>query len=199
MAGKLIVIEGPDGVGKTTQTFLLKQRLLANRIPLVTFKEPGDTETSELLRQMLLSPSVKMSKRTQTLVFFAARSQLLDEKIDPALALGTNVLLDRYIPSTLIYQNHFEMNQLVEFHNLLQFQNPDLYIFLDSHDEDRLLLKNESDRYEADKDEVRLDRAKRYRELAEILSAVTIDTDEGIEQTHHELFSIVINYLTNNK
>lgn len=104
MAGKLIVIEGIDGCGKTTQTKILVDRLgsLVNVLPL---REPGGTVLGDLLRKVLVERGeVQICTAAETLLFFASRAQLVQEVIKPALDAGAWVVLDRFHLSTWVYQ-----------------------------------------------------------------------------------------------
>jgi dTMP kinase len=102
-----IVLEGIDGAGKTTQTSLLADRLRRCGVdPLVT-QEPGTTELGRSIRQIVKGNGktpLQMVDRAELLLFAAARAQLVEEVIQPALAQGRTVLSDRYIYSTIAYQ-----------------------------------------------------------------------------------------------
>lgn len=96
----LITFEGPDGSGKTTQVELLRE-WLDDRSPVV-LREPGGTAVGERIRDLLLHS--QMGSEAELYLFLAARAQLVDEVIRPALAAGRIVILDRYHDSTLAYQ-----------------------------------------------------------------------------------------------
>ncbi|HKG95879.1 MAG TPA: dTMP kinase [Gemmatimonadaceae bacterium] len=102
--GKLIVLEGPEGVGKTTQVARLSEHLQAVQVPHVTFREPGGTELGERIRSLLLHDDFDIHARAETLLFLAARAQLA-HVIGQRLELGEIVLLDRFFLSTLAYQS----------------------------------------------------------------------------------------------
>jgi dTMP kinase len=102
----LITFEGIDGCGKTTQLKLLKDRLKSEGIPVSDFREPGGTELSEVIRGILLNPEIEMHPVTELLLFSAARSQLIAEKVIPELEKGYVVLLDRFYDSTIAYQGY---------------------------------------------------------------------------------------------
>ncbi len=100
--GRLIVLEGGEGTGKSTQAALLAQRLEA-----VLTREPGGTEVGERLRRLVLDPSLPpIGVRTEVLVLLAARAQHVVEVIEPALAEGRDVVCDRFSGSTLAYQGY---------------------------------------------------------------------------------------------
>jgi dTMP kinase len=103
--GWLITFEGGEGSGKSTQVRLLAEWLEACGLSVVTAREPGSTRVGEAIRQVLLDPaSSPISGRTELLLYVAARAQLVEEVIRPALAGGAVVLLDRYEDSTYAYQ-----------------------------------------------------------------------------------------------
>ena len=106
-AGKFIVLDGPDGCGKSTQVELLVQWLKKNDVPTVSFRDPGTTVIGEKIREILLSPEHElMDTRTELLLYMAARAQLWAEDIRPALQKGCCVVLDRWLSSTCAYQGY---------------------------------------------------------------------------------------------
>ena len=105
--GKLITFEGIDGSGKTTQIKLLENWFSKSNISYLTFREPGGTKLSEKVRDILLdNENLLLSNQAESLLFVAARAQLVDEKIKPALKQDFNVICDRYIDSTVAYQGY---------------------------------------------------------------------------------------------
>jgi dTMP kinase len=99
-----VSLEGPDGVGKTTQAALLAERLRAVGLEVVQCREPGGTELGERVRAVLLDPQVTMGDRAEALLFAAARAEITQEVIAPALERGAWVVCDRFIDSSLVYQ-----------------------------------------------------------------------------------------------
>ncbi len=135
-SGKFIVLDGPDGCGKTTQVKLLAERLERQGVATETLRDPGDTAIGEKIRQILLNPKhIAMSTATEVLLYMAARVQLWQEKIAPALAQKKCVILDRWLSSTCAYQGHaggFGINQLIKLaEDSLGKPWPDLTIILD--------------------------------------------------------------------
>lgn len=107
MSGLFITFEGGEGSGKTTQIRLLAQRLVAAGRTVRTLREPGGTAVGEAVRAILLDAAhTRLCARAELLLYEAARAQLVDEVIRPALALGEVVLCDRYHDSSTAYQGH---------------------------------------------------------------------------------------------
>jgi len=103
-AGRLIVFEGSEGAGKTTQLRLLSDRLRAEGIDVLTLREPGGTALGDSIRALLLDPAQHITPSAEALLFMASRAQLVHDEIDPALARGVVVLMDRFFLSTYAYQ-----------------------------------------------------------------------------------------------
>lgn len=102
--GKLIVLEGAEGVGKTTQLRRLGDTLAARGIPNLSVREPGGTAIGNEIRRLLLEPGRDVRARTEALLFMASRAQLIETEIVPALDQGKIVLADRFFLSTYAYQ-----------------------------------------------------------------------------------------------
>ena len=103
-SGLLIVFEGFEGAGKTTQLKLLTERLRAEGMKVLPLREPGGTPLGDSIRAILLDPGQKISPATEALLFMASRAELVPQQIDPALARGVVVLMDRFFLSTYAYQ-----------------------------------------------------------------------------------------------
>jgi dTMP kinase len=99
-----ITFEGVDGSGKSTQVRLLGRYFEERERPPLLVREPGGTELSEHVRTLLLDPAAHIAPRAELLLFSAARAQLVDEVIHPALAEGRVVIADRFYDSTTAYQ-----------------------------------------------------------------------------------------------
>jgi dTMP kinase len=104
MRGRLITIEGLDGSGKTTLAGALADALRAEGHDVVLLREPGGVELSERIRALVKDPGLTVDPRAEALLYAAARAQLVAERVEPALAAGTWVLLDRFVDSSLAYQ-----------------------------------------------------------------------------------------------
>jgi dTMP kinase len=102
--GRLITIEGVDGAGKSTlATGLIKALALAG-IEARLMREPGGVQTAEAVRSLVKDPALRVGPRTEALLYAAARAQLVEEALRPALEQGEWVLLDRFVDSSLAYQ-----------------------------------------------------------------------------------------------
>ena len=105
MKGLFIVMEGPDGSGKTTQINLLEQYLKEAGYECLITREPGGTVIGEEVRELILNPEYKeMSPVTEMLLYAASRAQLVHEVIGPALEAGRIVISDRFVDSSIVYQ-----------------------------------------------------------------------------------------------
>jgi len=131
-----ITLEGPDGSGKSTQVQPLADFLRQEGYTVFTTREPGGTTISDQVREVLIRlDNRSMYPRTETLLFCAARAQLVEEVIRPRLQRGEIILCDRYADSTLAYQGYGHGNDLLVLHQLLDFATgglwPDLTILFD--------------------------------------------------------------------
>lgn len=105
MEGRFIVIEGPDGSGKSTQAELLVNHLRNKGLEVVAVREPGGTKVGERVRAILRDSSLKgMPVSAEMFLYMASRAQLVEEVIRPALAQGSIVVADRFLLSTIVYQ-----------------------------------------------------------------------------------------------
>lgn len=101
----LIVLEGPEGAGKTTQITLLAEALTKAGRRVVSLREPGGTPLGEEIRKVLLhDAALDIVPRAESLLFMAARAQIVEKEVKPALEGGATVLLDRFFLSTYAYQ-----------------------------------------------------------------------------------------------
>jgi dTMP kinase len=102
---RFLVLDGVDGCGKTTQAERLVRALEARGRPRpLHLREPGSTALGEALRALLLESSLALAPAAEALLFCAARRQMLEERVAPALAEGRDVVCERFHPSTYAYQ-----------------------------------------------------------------------------------------------
>jgi dTMP kinase len=102
--GRLITIEGVDGAGKTTLAAGLVDALSRSGVQARLLREPGGVQTAEAVRALVKDPGLTVGARTEALLYAAARAQLVEEALRPALDAGEWVLLDRFVDSSLAYQ-----------------------------------------------------------------------------------------------
>jgi dTMP kinase len=102
--GRLITIEGLDGAGKTTLATALHDELRRRSVEVQLIREPGGTDLGERIRALVKDPSLTIGGRAEALLYAAARAELVEEGVEPLLAGGTWVLLDRFVDSSLAYQ-----------------------------------------------------------------------------------------------
>jgi dTMP kinase len=104
MRGRLVVFEGAEGAGKSTQIALLMEALFSCGIAAVTFREPGGTDTGDAIRRLLLDPASRIGAAAEAHLFMASRAELCAREVSPALERGLTVVLDRFFLSTYAYQ-----------------------------------------------------------------------------------------------
>ncbi|ANB03115.1 dTMP kinase [Ectothiorhodospira sp. BSL-9] len=154
--GKFICLEGIEGVGKSTQVQALADHLSGCGIPVMTTREPGGTQISEAVRELLLSRDYPpMHEDTELLLVFAARAEHLQRRILPALEAGTWVISDRFTDATYAYQGggrKIDVQRIAALENWVQGAfRPDLTLFLDASVATglaRAAKRGESDRFE---------------------------------------------------
>ncbi len=169
-----VSFEGVDGSGKTTQVGLLAAQLRSEGREVVETREPGGTKVGEEIRELLLHGGV-MAPWTEAALFAAARAQLVQEVIAPALASGADVLCDRYIDSSLAYQGiarGLGVDRVLDF-NLIATGGllPDRTFLLDVPlDEAARRRGAESDRLEREGPVFAERVHEAYRELADVFA-----------------------------
>jgi dTMP kinase len=105
----LLVLEGPEAAGKTTQLTRITSWFVASGIEHVAVREPGGTPAGDVIRQLLLDPASSLSSLSspaEALLFMASRAELVERVIRPALDSGRTVIVDRFFLSTYAYQVH---------------------------------------------------------------------------------------------
>ena len=131
-----VTFEGCEGVGKSTQLNMLKDYLKSTGQDAVYIREPGSTAISEKIRAIILDPAnTEMTARTEALLYAAARAQLVDEVILPALAEGRTVICDRYVDSSAAYQGYARGLGIEYIRSVnsyaLEKAMPDVTVFID--------------------------------------------------------------------
>lgn len=132
---RFIVIDGPDGAGKSSQHRRLEEALVTAGVNVVSCRDPGGTIIGDRIRSVLLDHDLsQMDVRCETMLFMASRAQLAAEVIRPALADGKTVLCDRFVTSTCAYQGAagYDPRRVVELARFaLEDLWPDVTIVLD--------------------------------------------------------------------
>jgi dTMP kinase len=152
--GMFMVLDGPEGCGKSTQSRLLAERLKEGGRDVVLVRDPGSTTIGEQIRSILLSPqSSEMNMRCEMLLYMAARAQMMTQIILPALESAKTVICDRFVSSTLAYQlggDGLTADQIRKTAAIaIRDRWPDLTIILDLPVETAMArIKREKDRIE---------------------------------------------------
>lgn len=131
-----ITLEGPEGSGKTSHVPSLVEHLKSNGLAVFPTREPGGTSIGEQIRTVIHDlKNVEMHARAETLLYQAARAQIVEQVIRPRLAAGEIVLSDRYADSTIAYQGYGHQQDLAQVRALVAYATggltPDLTILLD--------------------------------------------------------------------
>ena len=133
--GIFISLEGGEGVGKTTQFDFIKKWFEDHNLPYITTHEPGGTELGEDIRNIVKYGKYNISPRSELMLFNAARAQLTDDKIIPAINNRINVVSDRFFDSTIVYQSFgrgLDFNAVIDICKYSTSQiEPDLTLWLD--------------------------------------------------------------------
>ena len=148
MRGIFIVMEGPDGSGKSTQIELLKEYLKEQGHEIIVTREPGGTVIGEEIRDIILNPSHKaMSDVTEMLLYAASRAQLMSEVIGPPLEEGKIVISVRFVDSSIVYQGIARGLGIETVSNIngpgIGIYKPDCIFFIDISEEEGLRMKKE--------------------------------------------------------
>ncbi len=176
MNSVFITMEGPDGAGKSTQIELLSQYLQTRGYDVVLTREPGGTDISEAIREVILNKEyTKMGHMTELLLYAAARAQLVEEVIKPALLSGKAVICDRFVDSSAVYQGLGRELGVDKVYGINEYAlagiSPDLTIFIDLEAEEGLKRKkdqSELDRMEMESLAFHQRVVEGYRQLAKL-------------------------------
>jgi dTMP kinase len=144
-----ITLEGPEGSGKTSHLPPLVEYLREQGYTVFPTREPGGTSIGEQIREVIHDlKNVEMHPRTETLLYQAARAQIVEEVFKPRLATGEVVISDRYYDSTIAYQGYGHQQDLEQVRALVKYATggltPDLTILLDVDIETGLKRKTQN-------------------------------------------------------
>jgi dTMP kinase len=153
MKGKFIVLEGIDNCGKTTQAKMLEKYFQEQGTEVVLAREPGGTQIGEEIREVVLKPRDAMANPiTQTLLFYAARTEFMDQLVKPNIDAGKMVITDRFESSTYVYQGIVQGVDLSLLDTLSEYcvknsgAYPELFIIIDIPVEESLKRAGNADR-----------------------------------------------------
>ena len=193
-AGRFIVLEGGDGVGKTTQVTLLSEWMEAVGAPHVVVREPGGTPLGEAIRELVLSRTdLDVSAESELLLILAARAALVRDVVRPALARGEAIIADRFALSTLAYQGHARGLDPERVRRVLDVATggltPDLYVVLDLPEDEGLERRRggrgSPDRIEREGEAFRSAVRQAYLALAESEPGVEVLSAQGTPEEVH--------------
>ena len=192
-----ITFEGLDGSGKSTQAELLAEAVRGTGLDVVTTREPGGTPLGEHVRELLLSGD-EISPWAEAALFTAARAELVDGVIAPALESGAVVICDRYLDSSLAYQGvarGLGVDRVLELNvPAIRGQLPDRTFLLEIDPGEAVRRVGENgDRIEREDDQFRQQVANAYRLLAETFPQ-RIEVVDGTRPTLEiakEIFGLV--------
>ena len=152
--GLFITLEGGEGAGKSTQSKALAAALSGQGREVVSTREPGSTPLGDRLREILLGIDSELDPLAETMLFAAARAELVSTVIKPALDLGDFVICDRYSDSTVAYQGYARGVDLMSIGQLNQIAKgglvSDLAVLLDLSVEEGLRRSGGSDRFKSE-------------------------------------------------
>jgi dTMP kinase len=200
--GRFVVFEGPDASGKSTQAKLLCEALAARGLPVQLTREPGGTPLGEQLRGVLLTADgPEICTRAELFLFMAARAQLVETVVKPAVEAGHVVISDRFLLSSIVYQGLAGSIPAGEVEAIGKSATmglvPDLTIVVDVDTETALARSGEADRIEQ--------RGRSYRERVRqgFLSLArrdpariaVVDGTRPVEVVHAEVLKLVAHAL----
>ena len=194
----LITFEGIDRSGKTTQASLLSEALGPNALLV---REPGGTPEAERIRALVKDPALELSAFAETLLFGAARAELVARVIRPALAEGKIVICDRYIDSTVAYQGGARglgIDRVEELNRwITDGLEADLTFLLDIPPAEASGRPGEPDRLEAEGESLQRAVAEAYDVLAErhLHRYVRINAARPVEEVHGDVLARVREHL----
>jgi len=203
--GKFIVVEGIEGAGKSSAIAVIENILTQHDISYIKTREPGGTPLAESLRKIVKSISLeeKLTQETELLLMYASRSQLLANRILPALKQGQWVIGDRHDMSSRAYQGggrNFDdsvMNAIADV--TLKGFSPDLTLYLDISPElglSRAKARGELDRIELEKIEFFHRVRNKYCQIAQQDERIiTIDASEEMTAVHNNINRVIERFI----
>ncbi|MCY2953464.1 MAG: dTMP kinase [Planctomycetota bacterium] len=201
LRSRFIVLDGPEGSGKSTQVRLLAGTLQEQGLAPLIVRDPGATRIGEQIRAILLDPAhTEMSMRCEMLLYMAARAQMMGQTIVPALGAGQTVICDRFVSSTLAYQLGGDGLTAEEIRAIgaiaIKSGWPDLTIILD------IPIAQSFARVQRAKDRIEQRPAEYHEQVrrnylaqaaGDPLRYRVINADRPVEQVHTEIWSAIRN------
>ena len=189
-----ISLEGVDGSGKSTQARLLVEALGEGTVAI---REPGGTEAAERIRALLADPGVELEPLAELMLFLAARAEVTERVIRPALEAGRHVVADRFSDSSVAYQGAARGLGVGEVIGLCDTATdglwPDLTLLLRIDPETGLGRADGEDRFEQEGLGLQREVATAYEEIAQIASdrVTVIDATGSVEEVHGRIMEAV--------
>ena len=198
--GKFITVDGVEGAGKSTQINFICEYLKDKGINVILTREPGGTEISEKIRELLLSTDSKMHSDTELLLMFAARNEHIYSKILPTLETGDWVLSDRFTDASYAYQGGgrgLDINRIAQLEKwVVQGFTPDMTLLLDVPVDigmQRVESRGAKDRIEQENldffnrvREAYIARSKQYPQRIKLINA-----SESVDNTSNQIQAIL--------
>jgi dTMP kinase len=204
--GKFIVIEGMEGAGKSSAIAVVESILQKHNINFINTREPGGTPLAESLRNIVKSSdhNETLTEETELFLMYASRSQLLTNKIIPAITQGVWVLADRHNMSSLAYQGggrqFCEMTMKTISDITLKGFKPDITLYLDVEPKiglARAKARGQLDRIEFEKIDFFQRVHSQYKKIADSdNSVITINAANNITEVHSDISNVIEQFIT---
>lgn len=199
MRGRFIVLEGADGVGKSTQSRLLADWIRSNNVQAIETREPGGTLYGVRIRAILLDQVEALDARSEALLMAADRAHHLAELVRPALERGDWVISDRHVPSSLVYQGVARGLGVDEVASINKWatagMEPDLVVVLDLPDSEVDIRREgrdgASDRLELEGTEFHAAVRSAYRDLSVKLGWELVDASGDQAEVAKSVIALV--------
>lgn len=202
--GYFIVLEGPDGSGKSTVCDIVCEKLINEGYEIVHTREPGGIEIAEEIRNIILDPkNTAMDAKTEALLYAASRRQHLVEKVVPAKKEGKIVICERFVYSSLAYQGY---GRRLGFDDILKINEfaigedyPDMTIYLDINEEEglkRIEKRTFKDRLDKESLDFHHLVNEGYKAVLErFKDTKVVDASKTIDEVVNEVYKIIIDLI----
>ena len=202
--GYFIVLEGPDGSGKTTVSDIICEKLQALGYDIVHTREPGGIDIAEQIRSIILDPkNTAMDARTEALLYAASRRQHLVEKVVPAREAGKIVICERFVYSSLAYQGY---GRDLGFDDILKINDfaigdayPDMTVYLNIDEKtglDRIADRANKDRLDSESLSFHHKVNEGYREvLRRFTDTKVVDASKPLEEVVEDTLKYILDLI----